>query len=316
MSKSYTPPVADLLTYEESHSVQSGEWPNYIEAFGFTKEHIPELLKLVQDDIILKLFLDKEETEVPADIDPELAWAALIHAWRALAQLQATDFVDVAIQLLETYQFEWMMQEFPTVFKLIGPSAIEPLAAVLQDQSSERFERMTYSESLKHIGQEYPEERDRCVTYLTNTLENHQDNDPSLNGSLTWSLIDLKAVESAGVIEAAYAAESVDEMFAGSWPNVQVELGLKQREEFTEEELKPKLNPEFERMREMIEAFKRSRKPSALELGLPVDPSTYSLDDPSGFKTLLPDTARKNDSKKKGFDTTQKKGKKKGKKKR
>jgi hypothetical protein len=53
--------------------------------------------------------------------------------------------------------------------------------------------------------------------------------DPSLNGFVIRSLIQLEAVESAPVIEQTFAADAVDFLITGDWQDVQVELGLLER---------------------------------------------------------------------------------------
>ena len=49
---------------------------------------------------------------------------------------------------------------------------------------------------------------------------------PGLNGFLINSLIDLRAVEAASLMERAFAADSVDISIMGDWEDVQIELGL------------------------------------------------------------------------------------------
>ncbi|HEY9887368.1 MAG TPA: hypothetical protein V6D02_03150, partial [Candidatus Obscuribacterales bacterium] len=115
----------------------------------------------------------------------------------------------------------------------------------------------------------------------------YEKNRISLNSSIIWGLINLKAVESADLIATVYKAEAVEEMFVGSWPQTQVDLGLKNKEDFTEEELKPRFSQEFEEMRAMLEALERRNKPDAYEAGLPVDLNAYAPHEPPSFKQLL-----------------------------
>ena len=56
-------------------------------------------------------------------------------------------------------------------------------------------------------------------------------NDPEVNGFLVPSLVELKAIEAAPLIERAFAARCVDRMIMGDWEDVQVGLGLKSAEE-------------------------------------------------------------------------------------
>ena len=81
-------------------------------------------------------------------------------------------------------------------------------------------------EGLERIAVAHPEERDRCVAILTRQLERIEDLTDVVGGHLVGYLLDLKAVESAPAIEAAFAAGVVDPMVAGDWPEVRYELGL------------------------------------------------------------------------------------------
>jgi hypothetical protein len=60
---------------------------------------------------------------------------------------------------------------------------------------------------------------------LTDQLR-QADQDPSLNAFLINSLVALRAVEAAPVIEAAFAANAVDLSIQGDWEEVQIKLGL------------------------------------------------------------------------------------------
>ena len=69
----YTEPVSQLLSYGET---DWDEWDDYT-AFGFTSEHIPELIRLATDRHLL---VD--------DVEEAAMWAPM-HAWRILAQMDA-----------------------------------------------------------------------------------------------------------------------------------------------------------------------------------------------------------------------------------
>jgi hypothetical protein len=61
---------------------------------------------------------------------------------------------------------------------------------------------------------------------LTRQLAQNEPGVYSLNGFLIGYLADLKAVESAEVIERAYVAGVVDEMVCGYWAEIRKELGV------------------------------------------------------------------------------------------
>ena len=58
-------------------------------------------------------------------------------------------------------------------------------------------------------------------------LERFAEQSDSVNAYLISPLLELRAVESAPVMERAFAAGRVDEMAQGDWEDVQIELGLK-----------------------------------------------------------------------------------------
>lgn len=214
----YSPPVDKLLAIGEPPDWR--EWPNYVEKFELGSEHVSELIRMAMD-------LDLEEIDAK---QPE-CWAT-IHARRALGQLRAEAAIPPLISLLHEWEDdEWVLEDLPDVFGLIGPSAIPALAAYLADRSRGLYPRVSAAESLDRIGQRYPDARAECVAAIAAQLELFQDNDPDLNGFLLPPLIHLKAVEYAPLIERAFAADCVDEFITGDWEDVQVKLGLKAERE-------------------------------------------------------------------------------------
>lgn len=211
--ESYSHPVNQLLTFGDCFKIKNDT--NYLEKFGFTPEDIPELIRM--------------------SVDPELNWAdseslevwAPVHAWRSLGQLRAQEAIDPLISVFDEIEdIDWTSSEMPPVFKQIGPAAIPSLSAYLNKLGPDEYHLEIAGSSLTEIGTEYPENRDECVKILTEKLANFQENSPALNGFLISNLIDLKAVESAQVMESAFAADCVDEFIAGDWDEVQFLLGL------------------------------------------------------------------------------------------
>ncbi|BAZ18622.1 hypothetical protein NIES4071_105070 (plasmid) [Calothrix sp. NIES-4071] len=68
-SETYKPPVDKLLAYADCSKLS--EFPNYIEEFGFGKEHIPDLIRLAINKELHLTYLDTLEVWAP------------VHAWRA-----------------------------------------------------------------------------------------------------------------------------------------------------------------------------------------------------------------------------------------
>jgi hypothetical protein len=215
----YSSPVDKLLTLGESEEFRAEKWPNYRE-MGLGPEHINDLILLATDH---KLRWGEEDDEAPE------VWAP-VHAWRALGQLRAKAAIEPLMEWFDyKYDDDWITEELPQVYAMIGPPAIAPLAAYLEDSVHHTEDaRISAVSCLEEIGKHWPEARDECVALLTGQLELFAENDAELNGFVIASLIGLKAIEAAPVMERAFAAKKVDLMIAGNWHDVQVDLGLKE----------------------------------------------------------------------------------------
>ncbi len=227
---SYSGAIAQLLTAGECvHSLPS-RWLNYA-ALGLTTADIPQLLQMSTDDELYNAMSD----------DPE-SWAPL-HAWRALGQFQVAAAVAPLLQYSHDFTFEdgwleWMFEELPLVFAMIGEASLPTLTTFLSDRTQPDNTRLLASHSLKKYAQGVgpndtadPIIRQQCITLLTAELTHAADNTTDFNGFLLADLLDLNAVEAASVMEQAFAGNYVEESICGDWDEVQVVLGLKSRAE-------------------------------------------------------------------------------------
>src|SRR5580698_528654 len=83
----YTPPLDQLETIGDARKLadwQEGN-PDYVTQLGLRPEHISELIE------IAKAWSEREEW--PED-ESDLSLFASVHAWRALAQMRATEAVE------------------------------------------------------------------------------------------------------------------------------------------------------------------------------------------------------------------------------
>ena len=211
----YSPPVKAFLTYGSVEG--QSDWLDYFE-LGLSHEHIPELMTMVADDSLHQG--EPSSAEV---------WAPL-HAWRALGQLRAVEAIPVLLDLLyriEECDDDWLGEEFPDVFALIGAAAIPGLTEYLADSDHLLFARAAAAHALTNIGNMYPEEREVCADILEHELTRYRSNDPLLNGFLVADLLDLKALKALPIIEKAFRHSCVDLSIMGDYEDVEIELGLK-----------------------------------------------------------------------------------------
>jgi len=317
MPHEYSPPVSRLLSFAHAEPVKVDKWPDYVSEFGLTPEHVPELIKLMTDTALAEFDPD-EPPPLPDYVDPELAWCAPIHAWRALYQLAPLEiFQDHVIELLQSGISEWAGEEFIEIMQAVGAPVIEPVVQLIEDNLITENRILSLINGLYKVPEQFPETRDRVVGELMRLLENYPQNSNDNNSFLVIGLLELKATEAADLIEKVYEAGAVDEFIPGPWPRAQVDLGLKSESDFTEEELRPQMPPGLLEMSAMLEAIERQRKPDAFNLGMPLDPSAFPSTKPPEFDDMLGHKQQAPPKSDKGFGSSSAKGKKgqKGKKK-
>ncbi len=219
-SVTYSAPVNALLQLGEEHISLGQAWPDYAKLYALTAEHIPDLIQMAIDQDLN--WADPESPEV---------WAP-VHAWRALGQLEAEAAIEPLLSIFNTMEDDdWLPENMPDVFALIGPAAIPPVQAFLANPENVFYRRWTAASILVKLGQTHPEARTDCIAALEQQLEQFSKNSPDLNGVLAASLMGLDAKASAPLIERAFAAKRVDLSIAGDWIDVQYGLGLISRAE-------------------------------------------------------------------------------------
>jgi PBS lyase HEAT-like repeat len=214
----YHPPVERLLTMGESERITPQRWPDYQEV-GMGPEQISALIQMATDET-----LNEASSESPE------VWAP-VHAWRALGQLRAVEAVEPLLELFDRLEEDdWIHEELPEVFGMIGPAALPPLAAYIADLSHTDSSRISAIRSIEKIGKRWPDASSEGMTILEERLECFEENEPHVNGFLVVALVELGAKEAAPLIKRAFAQGDVDPMVMGDWERVQVELGLKSAE--------------------------------------------------------------------------------------
>ena len=214
--QNYAYPVGRLLTVGDAQVFTQVEWPDYCEKYELRGEHIPELIRMACD-----LALQENDSD-----GPEI-WAP-VHAWRALAQMRAAEAVEPLLQLTRIdLDDDAVAQEFATVFGMIGPSAIAPIAGFLQERSLPWLAVSLATEGLTEITNRFPEYHNECVGILIRLLEHCADLDSIAVGCAISGLLDLKAVESIDAIREAFRVDAVDISIAGDLEDVEIALGLR-----------------------------------------------------------------------------------------
>ncbi len=214
----YQDPLSKLLTcgsIEEKNKLRKKDgWIDYIHEFRFTDEHVPELIRMACDNVLSNA--DTESLEV---------WAPA-HAWRVLGQLKAASAVQQLIELSTTSNDDWLFEDLPDVFGMIGAPAIACLRTYVVSASNDPKSIIPAFAGLMQIKARLPKLRSQIVEITETRLTRFADNDPEINGFLIWALLDLNSVESIDLIRKAFQSGNVDASIAGDLEEVESNFGL------------------------------------------------------------------------------------------
>jgi hypothetical protein len=216
--KDFSSPVLELIELGEKKTRGVGSWLDY-QNQGITSEHIPELIRIIQEIEQFWPLGDRESPEVSAPI----------HAWRALGQLKATEAIPALIELVvqnEELESDWIMEEIPKVMGMIGPVCISALSEYLQHPERKTWACVTVGHCLVEVSKQNPDSRNDCIATLQAGLEQYAKNDETINAFLISYLVKLNAVEATPLVERAYQADVVDLSVMGDFEEYQISVGL------------------------------------------------------------------------------------------
>lgn len=244
-------PVQRLLKIGKIDEFSQDGWLDYVGEFGFGTEHVPALIRMARDKRLHDL-----------DADKAPGWAPM-HAWRALAQLRATEAIAPLLALVRALPgYDAISMDLPHVFAMFGSAAIAPIHAFLVSELDKADDGGgTAIESLVQVGTRHPECRDQCIAILTAELARHRQDTPTQNGLIMCGLLDLKAVESIDAIRSAFAADVIDLSMAGDLEEVEIDLGLRVNRDTP----KPRFNP-FAHLSRMPLPEARMMQPASMAL--------------------------------------------------
>lgn len=207
----YTAPVVGLLIIGDASDkgVEAR-----VAALGLGQEHVPDLVRMA---------VDPELNAAPGDSLE--VWAPL-HALRALKGLDASAHADELMPLIEFDDDDWVRQELPKVFGLIGQPALAPLRAYLADRSRSKWAHSLVVHSLGEIAEHHRQLRDEVVTLLGDVLHHAEHYDELTCSFAMDALVELDAVETLPVIRHAFELDKIDPMVRGPWGDILDQLGV------------------------------------------------------------------------------------------
>ena len=142
---------------------------------------------------------------------------------------------------------------------MVGPHALKRLAEYFDHPFTHSHSRLRAVEAIYLFAQRQPQQRDWCVQFIAEALANCHRQSMTINGFLVHYLTRLGVTEAAEVMAQAFAAGRVEDDLCGSWPAVQVALGLAKESDFTPDELRSTGDKELARQRQENVAQSKSR---------------------------------------------------------
>ncbi|MFO7632496.1 MAG: SEC-C metal-binding domain-containing protein, partial [Caldilinea sp.] len=217
--KRYPAAMAELLTLGDTDD--EIDYASYAAALA---DHTPDLIRMVLDDD-----LAQRENEDPA------AWAPF-HALEVLAILGPEEAAEPLLACL-AWEADWPNNELERVFAGIGPVAIPPLLAYLEDGSHETLARAHASNALRAIAKMYPTARDEIIEALTAFLDRPTADDSAdeelITAFVIGDLTDLNATGAYDAIARAFAENRVDQQIL-DLEFVEQAFGMRPKRDYSE----------------------------------------------------------------------------------
>jgi tetratricopeptide (TPR) repeat protein len=165
------------------------------------REYTPDLIRLVLDED----FANREEDD-PAALAP-------FHALEVLAILGPAEAAEPLLACL-AWETDWANGELVRAYAGIGPVAVPPLLAYLDDGSHEPLHRALAADALHAIAEAHPAAREHIVDALTRFLDRPTAADSAEEELATAfaisDLTDLHATSAYDAIARAFAEDRVD----------------------------------------------------------------------------------------------------------
>lgn len=242
--KEYSQKIQPLFNWGRKPLMNIYNRPDY-EKFGFTKEDIPELLRLAID-IRYEDFYDYEEYEKEID----RFFYATIYAVEILGRLQAIEAIKPILEkLYENEDNDFLIESMPNFFGDMGVNAIE----ILKEHIRSRDEvQLILFEVFKHILEKHPEEEDLISSFLIDYLNTTKSDSLHITFGLL-ALVDCSGAKHIEFIREIFKTKDIDYSIFGDIESIEIRLGLREKRDtplagfwsFDEDEYEDKPTPQI-----------------------------------------------------------------------
>ena len=246
MAKKYDGRVAKLLSLGRDKLMKVERY-SYVDKFGFTKDDVPQLLKLAQD---MEIY-NHDYSDMPEDEGIE--FFGVIHAWYVLSELEANEakelFIDLAESFDEDEYDEWLLSSFRILMKPFRKDMYEFSVEMVEKEDCGVWTRLEYIGLISDMLNAKEVELSLVSEFIVNIL-NISDN-ATVNASVIGMCMDEHLVEHHELIKKCFARKVVDIDHIGDLEDVEIGMGLREKRE-TKREL-TEMNKRLKKMADMME---------------------------------------------------------------
>lgn len=217
--------LAEVNSETKGAHLITAEAFDFVGRLSLTHADIPDVTRIGLEWFAIEEWPDETE----GDSDPLYA---PVLAWHALGQLGGDGAIDALMEILAAAgagNDEWAFEYLPEALARLGPNAVERLAAFMRDTSREAMYRGTAAHALTRIVHSHPEARDEVIAHMAAALRHDTEDaagSAAFIGMVIMHLVELRAVEAAPDIKAAFDEDCVETFFTGPWEEVRATLGL------------------------------------------------------------------------------------------
>jgi hypothetical protein len=141
--------------------------------------------------------------------------------------LDAVEALPAMLRLHEREgESDWVGEDIPIALAHFGPAVLGDLRMYLSQPGNDTWTRVIVARALQLIADEFAEKRADSIAALSAGLELFEQNDETVNGFIISYLADLKAQETAPLVERAFQSGRVDLSIMGDYEEFQIAVGL------------------------------------------------------------------------------------------
>lgn len=223
----YPHPVSELLDHGpiKASAADVDNWFDYVGHYDIGEIDVPVLIDLMAENVRVNPKYPNERY-------------APTHACRALAQLGDMVAEDYFVYLIEHSKKKKLVKNATAALTVLGLANLELQKKFYANPATTDESRINIMKDICELAQRFPQTREGGVAFLVTTLSNYEHHTREMNMFLVHYLVKMKATEASAVMEKAIKLGRYDDQLDGTWPAIQVTLGLAKESDFEPEELR------------------------------------------------------------------------------